>query len=128
MTADDATDDTLPIREVATRTGVSVHTLRYYERVGLMAPIGRATSGYRRYREADIEWVIVLRCLRATGMPIAGMRRFAEAVQRGEETVPERLALLEAHRRDVDTHLRTIANAMVVLDEKIARYRTMTTA
>lgn len=71
-------DKELPIQQVAHRTGLSIHALRYYERLGLMASISRLPNGHRRYSEADLEWIDFLKCLRATAMPIVEMQRFAE--------------------------------------------------
>ncbi len=89
------------IQQAAEHTGVSVHTLRYYERIGLMSPIQRVSSGHRRYSEDDLGWVHMLTLLRATGMPIEQMQRFAVYVWEGNHTIPDRLVLLEQHEREV---------------------------
>ena len=87
------------IAEAAAATDVSTHTLRYYEREGLMlTPIDRASSSHRRYSDADISWVRFLTRLRLTGMPIAGIRRYTELVRVGESTVPERRELADLRR------------------------------
>ncbi len=92
----------LSIAETARRTGVSVHTLRYYERAGLVVtPPDRTTGGQRRYQELDLEWFTVCTRLRATGMPIKAIRRYAQLVSAGHGNEQERLALMEAHRADV---------------------------
>jgi DNA-binding transcriptional MerR regulator len=91
----------LTIAEAAEVTGLSAHTLRYYERAGLLEPVGRNRSGHRRYRKAHLERITFLQRLRATGMPIREVRRYAELMQAGEATNAARLALLEAHRDDV---------------------------
>lgn len=67
----------LSIAEVAERSGLSVHTLRYYERAGLIAPVPRAPGGQRRYAAADLEWIGFLLRLRETRMPIGQMQAFA---------------------------------------------------
>jgi DNA-binding transcriptional MerR regulator len=82
-------------------TGFSLDTLRYYERIGLIEPVHRAAGGHRRYTQDDVEWLDILRCLRATGMPIARMKEFADQVRAGEHTYADRLALLEEHDRTV---------------------------
>ena len=77
--------DGVAIAEAAVRTGVSVHTLRYYERAGLVvSPVDRTSGGRRRYRELDLKWIIICTKLRATGMPIRGIRRYAELVAAGD--------------------------------------------
>ena len=74
----------LTIAEVAERTGLTRHTLRYYERDGLMLGVDRAGSGHRRYSERDLGWIELITKLRATGMPIREVRRYAELVRDGE--------------------------------------------
>ena len=88
----------LTIAEAAERAGISAHTIRYYERAGLLAPIERTDSGHRRFAAEDIEWIVVITKLRATGMPIRRIREYAELVREGDGNELERLALLESHR------------------------------
>jgi DNA-binding transcriptional MerR regulator len=112
------------IAEAARRTGVSVHTLRYYERAGLVvSPVDRTSSGRRRYRELDLKWIIICTKLRATGMPIKGLRRYAQLVAAGPGNEAERLALMEAHRADVLTRLAEIQENLKLIDHKIDVYR-----
>ena len=112
------------IAEAARRTGVSVHTLRYYERAGLVvSPVDRTSSGRRRYRELDLKWIIICTKLRATGMPIRGLRRYAELVAAGPGNEEERLELLEAHRAEVLTRLAEIQENLKLIDHKIDVYR-----
>ena len=112
------------IAEAARRTGVSVHTLRYYERAGLVvSPVDRTSGGRRRYRELDLKWITICTKLRATGMPIRGLRRYAELVVAGPGNEKERLALLEAHRADVLAKLAEIQENLKTIDYKIGVYR-----
>ena len=112
------------IAEAARRTGVSVHTLRYYERAGLVVtPVGRTSGGRRRYRELDLKWIVICTKLRATGMPISGIGRYAELVAAGPGNEKERLALLESHREDVLAQLAEIQENLKVIDHKIDVYR-----
>ena len=112
------------IAEAARRTGVSVHTLRYYERAGLViSPVDRTSGGRRRYRELDLKWIIICTKLRATGMPIQGIRRYADLVAAGPGNEEERLALLEAHRADVRAKLAEIQENLKIIDHKIDVYR-----
>jgi DNA-binding transcriptional MerR regulator len=89
------------------RSGFTIDALRYYERIGLIDGIGRAPGGQRRFRDDDLEWLGVLRCLRETGMPIARMRQYAELTRGGQETMAERLGLLIEHDDQVGAHRRT---------------------
>jgi DNA-binding transcriptional MerR regulator len=114
----------LSISEAARATGVSAHTLRYYERAGLMLdPVDRAESTHRRYSEQDIDWVVLLTRMRKTGMPIRLLRRYADLVRDGDGNEEERLALLEEHRRGVLAQLEEVASNLEAIDTKIRIYR-----
>jgi DNA-binding transcriptional MerR regulator len=112
----------LTIAEVAERTGLTRHTLRYYERDGLMIGVGRADSGHRRYSEGDLGWIDLITKLRATGMPIREVRRYAELVRAGDGNEDERLALLRAHGERVRAQLDTMAAYLNAIDMKIRYY------
>lgn len=114
--------DQLSIRDVSAASGLSAHTLRYYERIGLMTPVARNASGHRRYTDFTIEWVILLRHLRSTGMSIAEMLRFAELVRGGPETVADRLDLLKQHRTEILEQIESLQSTLIVLDQKIGAY------
>jgi DNA-binding transcriptional MerR regulator len=111
------------IREAAGKTGLSQDTVRYYERIGLVPPVGRDRSGYRRYTEDDLEWLVFVTRLRATGMPIADIATFVQLAMRGAGTVPQRLLLLEAHQRAVEAHWREVRGHLRLIQAKIAYYR-----
>lgn len=114
----------LSIAEAGRRTGVSVHTLRYYERAGLVVnAVDRTVGGRRRYQQPDLDWIIVCTRLRATGMPIKTIRRYAELVAAGHGNEQERLALLEGHRADVIAKLAEIQENLKLIDHKIDVYR-----
>jgi DNA-binding transcriptional MerR regulator len=117
------TSTDLTISEVAEITGLSTHTLRYYERAGLMLnSVGRASSSHRRYTEEDLAWVVFLTKLRSSSMPIARVREYVELVRRGDETTRERLELLRRHRITVAAQLDEITRSLAVIDTKIAIY------
>jgi DNA-binding transcriptional MerR regulator len=113
----------LTIADAARTSGLSVHTLRYYERAGLIDGVDRAASGHRRYSEADLAWIEALRRLRATGMPIRRIRRYAELVRVGEGNERERLALLEEHRAAVQAELEQVRTHLAFVERKIATYK-----
>jgi DNA-binding transcriptional MerR regulator len=113
----------LTISDAARATGVSAHTLRYYERAGLLDPVDRAASGHRRYAEEDIARIQFLTKLRSTGMPIRQIRQYAELMRRGDDTHEARLELLEAHRDAVRAHLDETARNLELIDYKIDYYR-----
>ncbi|THA83399.1 MerR family transcriptional regulator [Streptomyces sp. A0592] len=110
------------ISEVEARTGLSQHTLRWYERIGLMPHVDRSHSGQRRFTDKDLEWLGFVGKLRATGMSVADMVRYAELVREGEHTVEERRELLERTRREVRARIGELTDALAVLDYKIDMY------
>jgi DNA-binding transcriptional MerR regulator len=117
-------DASLSISEAAERTGLSTHTLRYYEREGLMlGGVGRASSTHRRYSDADITWVEFLTKLRSTAMPIARVRDYVDLVRQGDASTSARLALLLAHRETVIAQLDEMTRSLAAIDYKISTYR-----
>src|SRR5438445_2459620 len=111
MTAMAIQEQSFTIAEVAEKTGVSAHTLRYYEGIGLL-DVGRQASGHRRYTEHDVDRVVFITRLRATAMPIREIQRYFALVGAGPATEDERLALLEAHRVDVRARLGELEGAL----------------
>ena len=118
-------DDGLTIQQVAQRTGLSIHTLRYYEHLGLLISVHRLPNGHRRYDESDLRWIDLLKCLRASAMPLSEMQRFAEITRQGTSTASERRELLEAHRLRVVAHLQEIQHTLAHLDTKIAHLHSL---
>ncbi|MDR6214856.1 MerR family transcriptional regulator [Paracidovorax wautersii] len=112
----------LSIAEVAERSGLTAHTLRYYERAGLIAPVARAPGGQRRYAASDLEWIGFLLRLRATHMPIGQMQAFARLRSEGNSTAAERRALLERHLAQVQATIDAMQQAAQVLQAKIGHY------
>jgi DNA-binding transcriptional MerR regulator len=112
------------IADAARLTGVSVHTLRYYERAGLVVTdVERTDGGRRRYQQQDLYWIGICTRLRATGMPIKTIRRYAELVSAGPGNEDERLALMEAHRAEVTAKLAELEENLKLIDHKINVYR-----
>jgi DNA-binding transcriptional MerR regulator len=116
-------DSGFTIRSMADRCGMTAHTLRYYERVGLIQPVGRARNGHRRYTEADAAWLNFLHCMRATNMPIREMQRYAALREMGDETSEQRRQLLEDHQATIAAQIEALQKAHGLLTHKIANYR-----
>ncbi|KJY44545.1 transcriptional regulator [Streptomyces sp. XY332] len=124
MVAMSLTQTRYTISEVEARTGLTQHTLRWYERIGLMPHVDRSHSGQRRFTDKDLHWLAFVGKLRATGMSVADMVRYAELVREGEHTVDRRRELLEQTRREVRTRITELTDALAVLDFKIGMYST----
>jgi DNA-binding transcriptional MerR regulator len=115
------------IQQVAAATGLSVHTLRYYERIGLIDPVLRASNKHRQYRAEDIRWIAFLLRLRSTGLPIQQMLRYAELRRLGNQlgSVSERKALLAQHAQTLEAELASLQETLVILHTKVALYSDM---
>ncbi|KAA6460967.1 MerR family transcriptional regulator [Acidobacteria bacterium AB60] len=111
------------IRTMAARCGMTTHTLRYYERVGLIQPVGRARNGHRRYSDADEAWLNFLHCMRDTNMPIREMQRYAALRENGEASTLERRKILEDHRATIAAQIVALEKAHALLNHKIENYR-----
>jgi len=122
------------IAEFAKRCGLSAHTLRYYERIGLLGVVARQANGHRSFGPRDIEWVEFLHRLRATGMGIKEMQRYAGLRARGDRTLAERRAMLVQHAEQLaatlraqQAHLRVVRQKVVVYDALIEEATTALT-
>jgi len=114
----------LTITEVSERTGLSPHTLRYYERDGLMLhEVDRTPAGRREYSDRDVNGIIMVARLRATGMPVRVIRRYAELVRKGPGNEEARLAILEAHRERVLVQLAEATENLNAIESKIELYQ-----
>ncbi len=114
--------DSYTISEVVGLTGLTAHTLRWYERIGLMPHIDRSHTGQRRYSNRDLDWLDLVGKLRLTGMPVADMVRYAELVREGDHTYGDRFELLKATREDVLARIAELQDTLAVLDRKIGFY------
>lgn len=112
----------MKIGDLAKRSGLSAHTIRYYERIGLLPYAGRDRSGQRDYDASILAWIEFLGHLKMTGMPIRNMLEYARLRDLGEETGPERQKMLEQHRAVVQAHVAKLQSCLSVLDIKIAGY------
>jgi DNA-binding transcriptional MerR regulator len=112
---------TWSIGEAAAKCGLSQHTLRWYERIGLVGPVAKGSDGRRRYSDADLDWLSLITRLRETGMPVSDMQRYAELVRSGAGET-ERLELLKRHRAEVRRSLAAQRETLKLLDSKIDTY------
>lgn len=115
----------LTIDEVAKRTGLTAYTLRYYERIGLIAQISRASGGQRRYAASDLAWIEFLLRLRTTNMPIGKMQTFARLRGAGDSTVSDRRQMLEEHLTEVLSEIEAMRQSANALQAKIEHYRSV---
>ena len=121
-------EESYTIQQVAEMTGISAHTLRYYERIGLLEPIGRHdSSGHRRYLESDLGWIHFVVLLRNTGMPIQQMQRFMDLARQGDDTIADRVEVLTEHSRELSEHIAMLQGHLDHLNRKIGFYTSLLT-
>jgi DNA-binding transcriptional MerR regulator len=119
----------LSIGEVAQRTGLSVHALRFYEREGLLAsPVERTADGHRTYRERDVTWLEMCIKLRSSGMPLAAIRRYAELVCAGPGNEKDRLDILRQHQQRVTAQIVALTTCLQMINFKVNLYQDSLTA
>ncbi len=113
----------LSIGEVAKRSGLSVHALRFYEREGLFAnPVRRLGNGRRIYHEEDLEWLAICTKLRSSGMSLATIRQYIELARQGPGNEHERLELLRRHETHVEAQIRELNETLKVMRHKVRTY------
>ncbi|MGG1366471.1 MerR family transcriptional regulator [Priestia megaterium] len=115
------------IQQVASMTGLSTHTLRYYEKIGLIKNVQRVQTGYRQYTDVDLAWIQFLIRLRVTGMPMLKMKQFSALRQKGDSTITARKELLEEHYKDVLGKIEELELNSQRIEEKIAHYKKLET-
>lgn len=119
------TNNAISIGELSRRSGLSPHTLRFYEAEGILKPAGRTASGHRQYHGEDILWLEFVLRLKLTGMPLVEIKQYAALRSQGEKTLQLRLTMLELHRERLVTKLDELSTCVSVLDDKIRTYRKM---
>ena len=113
---------TYSIQQAAALTGLSIDTLRYYERVGLLAPIARNQSGHRRYSQDRLTSIQFVVRLRATGMSVARVKQYIALTRRGESTMAERRAMLEVHAQHIKEQIEQLSATQRVIEDKLAHF------
>jgi DNA-binding transcriptional MerR regulator len=117
------TKNTMSIGKLATASGLSTHTLRYYEKLGILKPADRASSGHRQYRADAVAWLEFVLRLKITGMPLAEIRQYAQLRADGDGTLRPRLVMLELHRKRLVSNMQELSENLAALDSKVRTYR-----
>jgi DNA-binding transcriptional MerR regulator len=112
----------MKIAEVSERYGISLDTLRYYERIGLFPPVNRNESGIRNYNEIDIRRVEFIKCMRSAGLPIEALIEYVGLVQQGDQTIEARKEILIEQREQLATRMKEMQKTLDLLDHKIEVY------
>ena len=109
--------------KAAEKIGISAHTLRFYDKEGLLPNVGRDEHGNRRFTDNDLQWLSLLQCLKNTGMSLKDIKRFAECTTIGDDTIDERLALCESQTENVKQQIAELQRYLGLLEYKLAFYQ-----
>ena len=109
--------------KAAEKIGISAHTLRFYDKEGLLPNVGRDEHGNRRFTDNDLQWLSLLQCLKNTGMSLKDIKRFAECTTIGDDTIDERLALFESQTENVKQQIAELQRYLGLLEYKLAFYQ-----
>ncbi|GGG61063.1 MerR family transcriptional regulator [Paenibacillus radicis (ex Gao et al. 2016)] len=110
------------IKEASERLGCPAHTIRYYEKEGLLPFIKRDEHGNRLFEQQDLHWIKLMTCFRATGMPVAALKKIVDLAIAGPQTIPERRLLLENHKQELKRRQQELDDAFEAVDYKLSVY------
>ncbi|MBB3128415.1 DNA-binding transcriptional MerR regulator [Paenibacillus rhizosphaerae] len=110
------------IGQVAEKTGLPIHTIRYYEKEGILPFIKRNESGRRIFEYEDIQWINLLNCLRDTGMPIAQLKDYADLTLQGDPTGEKRLEILKKQKEKIEEQVNILKSHIELLNLKMEWY------
>ena len=111
------------IQQFAKASGLTAHTLRYYEKIGLLPHIQRTPSGHRDYSRQDLDWIEFVKRLKATAMPLVQIRHYAQLREQGESTVRMRMELLQCHAEQLQRRINEETEHLCNLQQKIRIYQ-----
>ena len=112
------------VGEMAKRLGVAASTLRYYDKEGLLPFVERSESGMRVFKDADYEWLMIIECLKKTGMPLKDIKAFVTMAMAGDDTIDERLALINKQKDSIEQQIAELQEIHEVLLFKQWYYET----
>lgn len=125
MIKKDKGSEHLLISEVSQKMDISIDTLRYYEKIGIIPQIARTNGGVRNYTEDDLNWINLAKCMRQSGLSIEALAHYLELFQQGEDTQAERLAILSEQRETVLNTIQQMKDTLELLNKKIDNYETV---
>ena len=112
------------VGEMAKLLGIPASTLRYYDKEGLLPFVERSPGGMRMFQEKDYEWIQIIECLKKTGMPLKDIRTYIDMAMRGDETIEQRLKMIEKQRQAVRAQMAELQKTLDTLDFKCWYYET----
>lgn len=112
------------IAHVAEKCGLTAHTLRYYDKEGLLPFVDRAPCGTRKFKDADFEWLATITCLKETGMPVKEIKKYIDFCLRGDDTIDARLDMIKAQKKKVEDDIKLLKKHLKKIDYKLRYYQT----
>lgn len=113
---------TYTIAQAAEKSGLSAHTLRFYDKEGLLPYVDRSPSGIRKFKDSDFEWLHVITCMKSTGMPIKKIKEFVDLCMKGDSTLEARLEIIRNHKKDVEKQMSELQKHLETIDYKLGYY------
>ena len=107
------------IGQVAKKLGLTAHTLRYYDKEGLLPFVRKGSSGARVFEDEDVDWLIIIECLKGTGMQLKDIKKYMDLCQQGDATVGERLELFKRQKEKLEQQMAVFRQYMEKIDFKI---------
>lgn len=111
------------IGQVAEKMGVTTHTLRYYEKEGLLPFVERTESGIRSFKDSDVECLHIIECLKATGMPIKDIKVFIDWCAEGDSTLQQRYEMFLERRKEVLQQMADLQRTLATIEYKCQYYK-----
>jgi MerR family transcriptional regulator, aldehyde-responsive regulator len=112
------------IKEIAEKFNISQHTLRYYEKEGLIPPVQRKENGRRLYSETDLVWIQMVCCMRAAGMSVEYVKKYNNLYLLGENTIPERRQIILHQKEIIENQIKEYQDLLKLLNKKLEHYET----
>lgn len=110
------------IGKVAAKTGLTVHTLRYYEKEGLLPFVRKSSSGLRMFSDNDLSWLSLIECLKETGMSLKGIKQYIDWFREGDSTLPQRLEMFKQQQLKVLAQIEQFQKYLQKIDYKVRLY------
>ena len=112
------------IGEIAKKVNISPHTLRFYAKEGLLPFVERSESGIRMFKDEDFQWLMIIECLKKTGMPIKDIKTFIDWVMEGDSTIDKRLEMFKKQKEAVEKQISQLQETLELLEYKCWYYET----
>jgi len=111
------------IGQVAQKTGLTTHTLRYYEKEGLLPFVRKNSSGLRVFSDNDLGWLAMIECLKETGMPLKGIKQYIDWFEEGDSTLPQRLEMFCSQKEKIEGQIALFQKHLAKIEYKISLYQ-----